>query len=306
MPHQVAAQYYHVMACYLSGDYGGTEHVCRRLLQSLQGEWTHERFGVATFPAVLSHSYLARALGERGVFDEGEAHGDEAIRIAEAVNHPYSLIFACLFLASLNSVRGELNQASRLLERAVAQCRDWNIAFLEPIVMASLGYVYAWSGRIEEGVSLLQQALTAHESAGIGYFQSISVVQLGEAYRLADQAEDARACADRALMLARGRGERGHEAWALRLLGEIAAHRDPLEVELAEAFYRQAFTLAEELGMRPLQAHCHRGFGTLYAMTGQREQARTALSTASEMYRGMEMTFWLPETEAALAQVDAR
>ena len=56
--------------------------------------------------------------------------------------------------------------------------------------------------------------------------------------------------------------------------------------------------------MRPLQAHCHRGLGTLYATTGQREQARTALSTAIEMYRGMEMTFWLPETEAALAQVE--
>ena len=56
--------------------------------------------------------------------------------------------------------------------------------------------------------------------------------------------------------------------------------------------------------MRPLQAHCHRGLGMLYAMTGQREQARTALSTAIEMYRAMEMTFWLPETEAALAQVE--
>jgi Flp pilus assembly protein TadD len=64
--------------------------------------------------------------------------------------------------------------------------------------------------------------------------------------------------------------------------------------------------LAEALGMRPLQAHCHRGLGTLYAATGQREQARTALAMAIELYRGMDMTFWLPETEAALAQVEAR
>ena len=57
--------------------------------------------------------------------------------------------------------------------------------------------------------------------------------------------------------------------------------------------------------MRPFQAHCHRGLGTLYATTGQADQARAALSTAIEMYRAMEMTFWLPQTEAALAQVDA-
>ena len=41
--------------------------------------------------------------------------------------------------------------------------------------------------------------------------------------------------------------------------------------------YQQALALAEALGMRPLQAHCHRGLGMLYATTGQREQARTEL-----------------------------
>jgi hypothetical protein len=58
--------------------------------------------------------------------------------------------------------------------------------------------------------------------------------------------------------------------------------------------------------MRPLQAHCHRGLGTLYGMTGQREQAHAELSTAIEMYQTMEMTFWLPQAEVALAQVAPR
>ena len=77
----------------------------------------------------------------------------------------------------------------------------------------------------------------------------------------------------------------------------------PPDVVQAEAHYQQALALAEELGMRPLQAHCHHGLGTLYARSGQREQARTALSTAIELYRAMEMTLWLPQAEAALAQV---
>src|SRR5215470_5795394 len=96
----------------------------------------------------------------------------------------------------------------------------------------------------------------------------------------------------------------GHEAWILRLLGEIAARREPLEVEHALAHYRQALTLAEELGMRPLQAHCHHGLGTLYAASGQREPAHAELSAAIEMYQSMEMTFWLPQAKAALAQVE--
>jgi tetratricopeptide (TPR) repeat protein len=135
--------------------------------------------------------------------------------------------------------------------------------------------------------------------------QSLRAGYLGEAYLLAGRMEEAVQLAGRALDLARDHKERGSQAWALRLLGEIAAHQDPTEIEPAAHHYRQAFALAEELGMRPLQAHCHLGLGTLYAKAGQREQARAELSTAIEMYRAMEMTFWLPQVEAALAQVVA-
>jgi hypothetical protein len=74
----------------------------------------------------------------------------------------------------------------------------------------------------------------------------------------------------------------------------------------AEAHYHQALTLAEALGMRPLQAHCHRGLGTLYATIGQQEHARAELSAAVVLYRVMDMTFWLPQMEAVLAQVEGQ
>jgi tetratricopeptide (TPR) repeat protein len=159
--------------------------------------------------------------------------------------------------------------------------------------MAALGHVYAWSGRIEEGVSCLQQALTDYESAGIGFHHSLSVEQLGEAYLLADQVENARTCADRAVTLARGRGERGFEAWALRLLGDIASHHARPDVATAEAHYGAALTLASELAMRPLAAHCHVGLGRLYRQTGKPERAQEHLTTATAMYGEMGMRYWL-------------
>jgi class 3 adenylate cyclase/tetratricopeptide (TPR) repeat protein len=296
-PLHIAAQYYLAAASYLSGDYRATEHVCRNLMQSLHGQRTHERFGLAVFPAVMSRAYLACALAERGVFDEGDAHGQEAIRIAEALVHPFSVVVGCLDLAYHKSVRGELSQAARLLEHAVAQGREWNITGHTPIAMAALGHVYAWSGRIGEGVSCLQQALTAYESAGIGSHHSLSVVQLGEAYLLADQVENARAYATRAVTLARGRGERGNEAWALRLLGEIASHHTRPDEAAAAAHYGAAMTLASELDMRPLVAHCHLGLGRLYRQTGKPEQAQEHLTTATAMYGAMGMTYWLEKLE---------
>src|SRR5262249_31185395 len=128
----------------------------------------------------------------------------------------------------------------------------------------------------------------------------------GDGARLADRREDALALAQRALEHSRTHQEHGHQAHALRLLGEIAAQRPPPDVPQAEAHYQHALALAEKLGMRPLQAHCHRGLGTLYAQLGQREQACAALSTAIELYNSMDMTFWLPHTEAALAQMEGR
>ena len=125
---------------------------------------------------------------------------------------------------------------------------------------------------------------------------------MGEAHALAGRLEEAHALAERALAFAHEHQERGNQAYALRLLGEIAAHSVPPEVEPAEAFYRQAIALADELGMRPLLAHCHYSLGILYNRVGCPEQARTELSAAIELYRAMEMTFWLERAEMALVQ----
>jgi predicted RNA polymerase sigma factor len=55
--------------------------------------------------------------------------------------------------------------------------------------------------------------------------------------------------------------------------------------------------------MLPLVAHCYLGLGTLCRQMGQGEEARAALSTAIQLYRTMETTFWIPQAEAVLAQV---
>jgi len=100
--------------------------------------------------------------------------------------------------------------------------------------------------------------------------------------------------------------EQGHQGWALRLLGEVHSRLEPPAIQAAVAFYCQALALGDELSMRPLQAHCHRGLGKLYATIGRRPEARAELSAAIELYRAMEMTLWLPEAKAALAEVEGR
>jgi tetratricopeptide (TPR) repeat protein len=108
------------------------------------------------------------------------------------------------------------------------------------------------------------------------------------------------------LDLARRQKERGNEAWVLRLLGQIAAHGDPPDAEAARRHYGAALARAEELGMRPLQAHCHLGLGTLYRHIGDRPKAEEHLTAAATMYREMDMGFWLEKAEAALREPGPR
>jgi tetratricopeptide (TPR) repeat protein len=166
-----------------------------------------------------------------------------------------------------------------------------------------LGVAYTLGGRLADAVPLLTQAIEQTMATGMVFCQTPCYHSLGKAHLLAGRFEDAQALAERALALARERQERSDQAYALRLLGEIAAHRAPPDVDAATAHYRQALALADELGMRPLAAHCHLGLGMLYVKLGRGEPAHTALSTAIALYRAMDMTFWLPQAEAALARV---
>src|SRR5262249_8242199 len=162
-------------------------------------------------------------------------------------------------------------------------CQEADLLLFFPRIAAALGAAYTLGGRIADAVALLTLATEQTTTRAIVELQTLCGLFLGQAQLLAGRLEEAHALAERTLALTRVPQERGNEAYALCLLGEIAARREPLDVAQAEAHYQQALALAEELGMRPLQTHCHHGLGTLYAATGQREQARAELSMAVEM-----------------------
>ena len=274
-------------------------------VELLQGELAHRMIAPVSFSA-FSRAYLVLCLAERGEFPAGTACGEEAVRIAEALDQPFSVAMAYYGLGLLYLRQGRLDRAMPLLQHSLSVCQSAQTMILFPWVAAALGAVHTLRGSVAEAVVLLEEARGQATTRKILFGHTASVVHLSETYLRAGHMHEATEVARQAVHLARDYTERGNEAYALRLLGDIAAHREPLEVEEAEAYYRQALALAEELGMRPLQAHCHCGLGTLYCHTSQTEQARAELTTATEMYRDMEMTFWLPETKAALAAVGGK
>jgi tetratricopeptide (TPR) repeat protein len=239
-----------------------------------------------------------------GEFSAGIRRAEEAVRIAEAVTHSYSLSVAYRTIGISYVRKGEFHRAIPALERALHLCQTANIPSHFPRIASPLGTAYALAGRMTEALPLLEQAVEQSASIRRNVQQALWMIGLSEGYGLAGRLEDARDLAERALAVARAHHERGSQAWALRLLGEIAAQRESAESPHAEACYHQALALAAELGMRPLMAHCHRGLGLLSLQRGRGAQARPELTAAMALYRAMDMTFWLSQIEAALAQIE--
>jgi tetratricopeptide (TPR) repeat protein len=299
------AHQYLGLAYYSQGDYRRAIDSLGQTVACLDGAQHREHFGVPILPAVNARAWLARCHAELGTFAAGRALGEEGLRIAEGVAHPASRMVAAHGSGLLALRRGDLRQALPRLAQAMGICQEVDLPLWFALIAQALGVAYTLAKRLADALPLLTRALEHSTATASVFTQAPCCLALGQAQLLAGHLEEAHARATQALALARAHQERGNEAYALRLLGDLAARHAPPAAAQAEAHYRQALALAEALGMRPLQAHCHRRLGMLYAATGQREQARSALLEALARYRAMQMTFWLPQTETALAQVDA-
>jgi tetratricopeptide (TPR) repeat protein len=166
-----------------------------------------------------------------------------------------------------------------------------------------LGYAYAHAGRLAEGLRLLEQSIDDSAAVGRAGFLALNMAWLSEAYLMTGRTDEAASLAERAFDVSMQHKERGHGALALKLGADIARRRVPADIEQVEARYREALTLAGDMGMRPLQAHCHRGLAKVHGAAGAHDRARAEFNAALELYRTMAMFSWQTKTEKSLSQI---
>jgi len=259
---EVQASHFLGRAYYVLGDFSQAAELMR---------WNMEAADRESSPPsaqyrIRSQAWLAWTLSELGAFTESRRHGEEALRLANLVGRGVTPITAHGNLGHLCLAQGDLEYAVRVLDQGQALCHASGNRTLWRQIAGDLGYALALQGRLAEGRVLLEEAIS--ESIRTGARQSPNwIARLSEVCRLAGLGEEAWQHARQALDLARQQKVRGEEARALHQLGAVHAHADPPEVVPAETHYQQALALADELGMRPLQAHCHLGLGTLYAVS---------------------------------------
>ncbi len=281
-------------AYYALGEYRRGIAVLRPSIQDLTGDRATQRFGQTGLPSILSRAWLVWCSVEVGEFAEARLRAKEAMTIAEAAAHPFDLVVASFALGVLALRKGELHDGIAVLERALELCEVGHVPFWFPLIGVWLGSGYALSGRVAEALPLLQRAVDRHAAIGLTGVHSLFETLQGEALLQAGHIDEAAALADHALGLAQNFNERGHQAWALRLLGNIESCRSREDVVKAETMYRDAIAIAGELGMRPLLGRCHLDLGRLYQRTG-RPEAPATLATARACLEELDMQLWLKD-----------
>jgi class 3 adenylate cyclase/tetratricopeptide (TPR) repeat protein len=300
---QVEATFRLGLALLALGSYDEAKCILQQTVAALQGARAQERFGLSYLPAVAARVWLARALSELGEIQEGIAVGAEALCLAQVERQPYDLALAAAAANAVYLLQGDFAAAIPILEQGLEAARTGQIALIRLQLAPRLAYAYALAGRTDEAIRLFDEAAPDHADIVSGRDAAQSFSQLADGYLLAGQHSQAQAVAERLLARSESWGERGNAAWALRCLGDIGMQAEPPRAEEAEGYYRRALALGKELQMRPLVAHCHLGLGTIYQKIGRDDEARNELTTAAELYRAMEMPFWLEQAETTLEQV---
>ncbi len=252
-----------------------------------------------TLLSAASRTWLIWCLAELGDFSEALRHGWGAIRLAEAgsVMDASTGMLAYLGVGRVLLARGDVKEAIQLLERCRDMQRLGTVESVSLSVDATLAAAYLAADRRPEAVTLAARAVDEAGSMKVTCGQALRLALLGEAVLAEGRTDEAREHALQALDLSRRRKERGHEAYALRLVAEVVAHGEPGDLEAADASYRQALALATELGMRPFAASCHLGLARLHRRRNESHLAREHLADAVAMCREMDITLALEPDE---------
>jgi class 3 adenylate cyclase/tetratricopeptide (TPR) repeat protein len=286
------------------GDYPRAAEMLRQVTASIPEDLLHEGFGMRALPAVFARSYLAWTLAEQGEFVDGAAIAEEALRIAEALDDPYNLGQSAFGVGMHHAVRGLHQRAIPLLERALVTCRLADLPLMFPFLIAPLGAAYTHAGDARRAVSLLEQAVEQGASMQLRAHHALRLTWLARAYLDDDRPQRAGETAQRALQLAQECRERGNEAHALRVVGDIAAHGVDADLPTAEAAYLQGQELAHALGMRPLAAQFQLARGRLARRMGGLAAAHDHLTAAAATFGALGMPNDWIATQGELAALD--
>jgi len=253
---------------------------------------------------VAARSYVAQCHLFLGHLARALAESEEAVALAQRVEHPLSLSLALFYAGAVHFERGELD---RTLERTGAL-----VALAEqlgfPLFLGSgrflRGRVRVDSGEGEKGVAEMRQARVelarSGSRAGAPQFQ----FWRAEALRKVGRHDDALRALELSIANAEARGQRFYDAELHRLKAETLLDVDGDAVEPAEALFTRSLEIARRQEAKTFEL---RAAGAALAAPGQaRRGPRPPRPTLRLVHRRLRHARSEGRQGAAGGAVDAR
>jgi predicted ATPase len=258
---------------------------------------------LASDAGVFCLSHAAHTLLYLGYPDQALKRGNEALGLAQALSHPYSLAFAEYFVGFLRQCRREASAAKENAENGIALSAEHGFTEFLAYATALDGWTMAKQGRNEEGIVQIQGGLAASRAAGTVLWRPYLLGLLAEVYMEADRLDEALNALTEAQTTADEHEDHVNEAETHRRKGELLLKQDNSNAAEAQSCFRRAIGIARAQRAKSWELRATMSLSRLLAKQGRRDEARTMLADIYNWFTEGFDTADLKEAKALLGEM---
>ena len=234
-------------------------------------------------PGITARIMLARTLWILGEVEQAETVAQEAIVMARAIEHPYTLVFALVFLSRFYSAVHNAKRTLELTNEAISVSTQYSFALGLAIATTSQGWALA-EDEPEQGLGKLLNGLSAIRATGATLDLTFTLALLAEIYLRNHRFEEGLGAIEEAQKLTGTGGELFWQAELFRLKGELLLAQSDESLSAAEQCFAEAVKIAQEQHARMLELRAATSLARLLRKLNRSDTARRFLNSTLSQF----------------------
>jgi tetratricopeptide (TPR) repeat protein len=264
----------HAETWYWLGDFARAREEATRVFEYREDSLRHSRaVHYGNDAAAGGMIYLAMALWQLGYPDQALNLVGEALELARALAHPFTVAFALAFAGIIRQLRGETLLALDYARDLVRHSERHGFAMYSAMAAVQEAHLRTLLGSEGEPVQQLAESIAGWRALGERMWLTGWLANLGEAFGRVGSMDEGLGFLDEGLRLVERTGERCYEAELCRLRGELLLKKGENEAQ-AEVSFRQSLRVARCQGSRAWELRSATSLGRLWRAQGRADEAR--------------------------------
>lgn len=240
--------------------------------------YTPPETGYMVDPGVVSGSLLAQTLWLLGYPDQALAQGENTLRLARRLAHPFSLAYALQILDNVSWVCGQRRDATTLDEELSQLAREYDFALYLAWVSISQGRRLTAQGHYADGIEQITRGLSISSDLGAALGRPHALLLLAQAYKGLGRADEGLKTLSEALRAVRHTGEEWITPELYRVKGEVLRQKATAAAsEESESCFQKALDIARKQQAKAWELRAAISLSRLWQQRGKTQAAQVLL-----------------------------